>query len=139
MADAKVLSGSLVKDPRGACHSLLSIDPGIIYVSILSLTGEEIGSAAKPSASAMIQSGSGELTEHLRAISSIIAQYRSSRSAMPEAERLFGEFKNIIVTFGNLKVIVMISRLEKVMIALITVKDADEKRITFQSSKIISG
>jgi hypothetical protein len=115
---------------------LLSIDPAIIYGSILSSTDEEVSSAAKPSATLMLPSRD-ELTSHFRAISSIVNTYRTSKSALQEGERLFGDFKNIVVTFGKLKVIVILNDPEHVMLALATLKDADEKKITFQSSRIM--
>ncbi len=127
-----------IKDPRRVCEALLSKDPEIIYASILSSTGEEISSAAKPSASVMIPSNE-ELTSHFRAISSIINAYRTSSSALSGAERMFGKFKDMVVTFGNLKVMIMLDDPNQVVIALVTLKDADSKKITFQSSKVISG
>jgi hypothetical protein len=126
-----------IKDPQKVCEALLSKDPEIIYASILSSAGEEISSAAKPSARVMIPS-SEELTGHFRAISSIITSYRTTQSALSGAERMFGKFKDMVVTFGNFKVIVILDDPEQVVIALVTMKDADSKRITFQSSKIIS-
>ena len=125
-----------IKDARRICESLLAINPEIIYVSVLSSSGEEIASAAKPSAAVTLPSRD-ELTSHFRAISSIVNTYRTSKSALQEGERLFGDFKNIVVTFGKLKVIVILNHPEQVMLALATLKDADEKKITFQSARIM--
>jgi len=124
-----------IKDPQRLCESLLSIDPEIIYASILSSTGEQISAAASPSASVIIPSND-QLTSHFKAISSLIGAYRSSKPALPQAESLFGELKDIVATFGNLKVIIIINHPLQAMIALVTLKDADSKKITFQSSKI---
>jgi hypothetical protein len=125
-----------IKDPRATCQSLLSIDPAVIYASILSPTGEEIASASKPSASVLIPS-SGELNDHFKAISRILTAYRTEKSALSGAERMFGKFKEMSVSFANLKVMVMLNDPEQVVLALVTLKYADSKKITFQSSKIV--
>ncbi len=127
-----------MKDPRSLCEPLISKDPEVIYASILSSTGEEVASASKPSAKLLIPS-SEELSSHFRAIASIINAYRTSKSALSGAERLFGKFKYMVVTFGNLKVMVILDDPNQIMVALVVMKEADSKKITFQSSQILSG
>ena len=127
-----------MKDQSNVCQTLLSINPAVIYASILSMTGEEIGSASKPSLDVLIPSNS-ELKNHFRAISSILTAYRNEKSALSGAERMFGKFKDLVVTFANFKVIIILDDIKQQVVALATMKDADSKKITFQSTRIISG
>ena len=127
-----------MKDQSNVCQTLLSINPAVIYASILSMTGEEIGSASKPSLGVLIPSNS-ELKNHFRAFSSILTAYRNEKSALSGAERMFGKFKDLVVTFANFKVIIILDDIKQQVVALATMKDADSKKITFQSTRIISG
>ncbi len=127
-----------IKDPQRLCESLLSIDPGIIYTCILSSTGEQISSAAKPSAKVIITSND-QLISHFKAVSQLVTAYVNSAPALPQGERLFGELKDIVATFGNLRVILILNQTLQAVVALVTLKEADSKKITFQSSKIIAG
>jgi hypothetical protein len=126
------------KDPQHVCESLLSIDPEIIYATILSFTGEKMSSASKPSAGVMIPSND-QLATHFKAISSMMAIYSTSAPQLRQGERLFGELKDIVATFSNLKIIMILNPPQGFMIALVTLKDSDSKKITFQVSKIIEG
>ena len=124
-------------EQKRICETLLSIDPGIIYTCILSMDGEEISNAAKPSAKVMMPSEE-ELSRHFKSISRVLSIYSSQKEALPEGERHFGKLKQIVAIFSNYKVLVVLSSSKQVMAALIALKDADSHRISFQVSRVIS-
>jgi hypothetical protein len=125
-----------VIDSKRLCESLLSLDVQVIYSAMFSLDGEEISSAAKPSASAMMPSEQ-ELSSHFKSVRRIIAAYSGKSGALPEGERAFGELKSIVAIFSNFKVIIVLNRGAQIAAALVTMKDADVNKISFQASRLM--
>ena len=93
--------------------------------------------AGKPSASTMMPSDQ-ELSSHFKSVRKIIAAYSSQGEALPKGERVFGELKAIVAIFSNFKVIIVLNRVAQIAAALVTLKDADANKISFQASRIMS-
>jgi hypothetical protein len=124
-------------DSKSLCESLLSLDVEVIYSALFSLDGEEISSAAKPSARTMMPSEQ-ELSSHFKSVRRIISAYSSQSEALPKGELAFGELKSIVAIFSNFKVIIILNRSAQIAAALVTMKDADVNKISFQGLKLMS-
>jgi hypothetical protein len=121
-----------IDDPKKLCDSIIAIDPEILAVTLLSQLGIEIASSYRPSAALFI-SNIGEAGQ--KDAGKLVV---SAAQALSHGEEFFGELGEIIVFFKKAKVIVTISRPKQIVAVITATKDAEDKHIAFQASKLIS-
>jgi hypothetical protein len=119
-----------IKDPKRLCESILAIDNQIISAALVSFAGIEIANAIRPSAP-LFMPNFGELAKK-QAVPLI-----SGVEAFSKGQEVLGELEEIVVIFKRLKALIAVSRPDQMVIAVITMKEAEDKRIAFQISKLL--
>jgi len=121
-----------IKDPKQLCQSIIAMDHEIIAVTLLSLLGLEIESAYQPSAPLLISQVGEAGQKH---VGKMVV---SAVEALSRGEEFFGMLDQITVTFKRMKVLIVMNKPKQIVVVITALKEAEDKRIAFQVSKLIS-
>jgi hypothetical protein len=112
------------------CEHILGLDSSILFASIITITGEEIASASKPSVPLMIGMAPKLRETYTEGANAIVDLFK-------KAEPLLGELGSIVASYKAVKVmIVNLGPKVNALAILVTTKDLDTENVTYQISRV---